>query len=166
MTDPLSISTGVVGLIGFALGSLQQITSLVQSVKGAPSAVTGLAAEISSLETILETLANHIQSNDFGKTDDRQADFLRLLQEPLSQCVSCSQDMREKLKPYIRSDSVAKDSTWRGLSWFLHEKEFLELRRKLAAQKSALDIAVSVVNLYANSMTSLILKLNDAQGHY
>lgn len=147
MTDPLSVTAGVVGLIGFALGSLQQTISLVQGVKGAPSAVTALAAEINTLKLILETLTSHIQNNDFGNNDHQQADFLRLLQEPLQQCVSSSQDIREKLKPYIRSDGVAKDNTWRGLSWFLHEKEFLELKRNLAAQRSALDIAVSVVNL-------------------
>lgn len=147
MTDPLSVTAGVVGLIGFAVDNLKKTISLVQGVKGAPSAVTALVAETNTLKLILETLTNHIKQNDFGRNDPAQADFLRLLQEPLQQCVVSSREVGDKLKPYIRNDGVAKENTWRGLSWFLHEKEFLELRRNLAAQKSALDIAVSVVNL-------------------
>ena len=140
------MTAGVVGIVGFTLGSIQQTISLVQGVKGAPTAVNAIVEELNSLKVVLETLTKFLTQTDLRDREGR-SEFLRLLNDPLLKCVSYSHDIREKLKPYIRTDGAAKVSTWRGLSWFLHEKEFLALRRNLDGQKSALEIAVSVVNL-------------------
>lgn len=146
MTDPLSVTAGIVGIAGFALASVRRTISLIQGVLGAPSAVNALKGELNTLEHVLQSLNNIINDESLRK-QNQHLDFFNLLQNPLQQCVLTSHDISEKLKPYIKSDGIAKTTTWKGLSWFLHEKEFLELKQNLASQRSALEIAVSVVNL-------------------
>jgi hypothetical protein len=146
MADPLSVSASVVGIIGFALGSVRETINLIQGVLGAPSAVNTLRDELNSLNHVLNSL-NDIVKGGARQKQNQHHDIFALLEIPVQQCVLTTHSIREELRPYIKSNGAAKTATWKGFSWFMHEKEFLVLKQSLASQKSALEIALSVVNM-------------------
>ena len=146
MSDPLSITFGVIGTTAVALQAVQKLKSFIDGIEGAPGA-------IKNLSTGLETLNNVIQTLQSTLTDSHTAEFhararvFQLLNEPLRNCIGIVDLVSEKLNPFIKQSGRSSKSKRRSFVWTYREKEFTDLKTLLLPYKSSLEIALSAATL-------------------
>ncbi len=146
MTDPVSLTFGVIGTAGVALHSARRTKEFIDGIRGAPRSVNVLSNDLRSLENVLETLEGLLKNRDIVDGGG-PAQVIPLLRAPLDNCISTLEELRIKVKPFTKPSGDAKTSKWRGFTWTFREKDITDVRTVLMSYKSSLDIAVSVANL-------------------
>ena len=150
MTDPLSVTFGVVGTAAVALSAAQKLKSFIDGIEGAPSAIDALSKDLFALSSVLHTLKDSVSNPNLINVH-AQARVLRLLEEPLQNCVAVVNLISEKLRPFVKPAAKVNKSKWRGFVWTYREKEFNDLKMLLLSYKSSLEIAISAATLYVTT---------------
>lgn len=139
--DPLSIATGCTSLVGTIIRVSISINGFVRDVRSARSELDGVSRELLSLKTILELLqqdASDSTAVSFPETLRKQITGI------ITNCSGVIQEIQDVLEKHQenRVDKAAK--------WALSGKSDVnKLRSSLEAHKSALEIALDMLALYA-----------------
>lgn len=151
MTDPFSILTGAIAILGAALRTCQVTEDFIKGIKGAPEAVAKLYGDVTSLLQVLKTLEALLNKRE-SLQNAALLKFLPNLRLPLDHCMKALADVDCALKPYVKTLGSKGGSKWRVSSTaFLfkyREKDIESLQRGLLSTQSMLDSAVQVVHLY------------------
>jgi hypothetical protein len=137
--DPLSIAGTCVSLVGTITKTSILVTGFVRDVRAARSDLDAVSRELLSLKTVLELLAD-----DFAEPAGKS--FPETLRKQITGIVSnCSGVV-------IEIEHTLKKHEGTGLKksaqWVLSGKDDIaKLRSSLEAHKSALEIALDMVNL-------------------
>lgn len=147
MADPLSVTAGVVGVLGFALHGAKRLYEFIDSLRSAPKDIATLSADLRALYEVLAVLA--------GMQDTLAANssLCQCLQAPLDNCVDVFEEFTVTLHKSTTAtrDGGTRVRTWKNLEWAFKDKEIQLFRDTLITYKASLDLAVGALTLYDSS---------------
>jgi hypothetical protein len=145
--DPLSVTSGVVGLIVTAVQAAQAVSTLISDIKDAPTDVKDLQSDVKSLAALLATTQSLYDT--YGKKSVQDAaTFGVTLDICLQRCIGPLKGLEELLKPF-GAGSAKKRSLGRALSWFtwiMKKGAIKGLKDRLKDAKASLTLTVSVLS--------------------
>lgn len=150
MAEPIGAISGVAGLIIFATNLSVGIRRRIDAVRGLPRTLQALSADLKGFVSVLGTLQGYLDHEDTKQgvlhpgTVDELAD---VLEDCIRVFTELNQQLNRDLNGSGEASVDAKMSAWRRLRLSFRDKDFEELRAKLAARKLTLTVAVSVANL-------------------
>src|SRR5437762_2214027 len=97
MGDPLSIVSGIVGIISLAATTAQSLSTLLADIRDAPSDILVLDKDIKSLEGIL-TNAKGIYEIHGTDIDDEA--LVKTFTDCLQQCLLSMEGLKKMLEPF------------------------------------------------------------------
>jgi hypothetical protein len=146
MADPISIVTGVVGLIKASCDITKLLTNIIGSVKDAPAQAAFAVADISETRTILSQLQNFLlrfETADKSRTALVQVDQLV---DVISGCVATFSEFEAVLDKIAGSDMTLAGRA----KWALWDEEKIScLLARLQRHKSSLSLLVIVLTGYS-----------------
>jgi hypothetical protein len=134
MTDPFSVVTGVIGIVGVALSNTRQVYDFISGIKGAPEAVTTLYGDLDSLANILQQLSVLTR-------DPSQALFIVPLKGSLERCIAALKQLKRSIKPYVEGLQNGRRK-WKRFAWNFKEKEVTALQVRLGSCRDNLQLAI------------------------
>jgi Fungal N-terminal domain of STAND proteins len=139
MADPISLSSGLVTLVSFALQSGVLLYKAVDSFRSHNRKVRELREELEALNGVLEAL--HETVNDNAELD------LPALKLPLLRCGKACKDFEEKIIKCTSRSNESRTSfrDWAKLSYL--GEDITEFRNMLAGYKATINIALADANL-------------------
>lgn len=143
MADPLSITAGIAGLLGFALHGSKRMLDFIDNIRDAPRDIAALSVDLKARYQELAALAAMHEGFD---RNPAMGDFLR---EPLTNCVDVFTEFTTMLNQYIitTKDGSKRVRTWKHVAWAFKDKEIQLFRNTLLAYKSSLTIAIGAMTL-------------------
>lgn len=133
MGDPLSIASGVIGILTLALNASKKLYELSQSIQGHPREVESMRDEFKMLSSILKQLQQK-STKALSSKDE-------LLEAPLKGCFDCCDELNKYLKG-LGSPGVRD---WLRLQF--RGRAIEDLKARLLSYKSYLSIALQVIEL-------------------
>jgi hypothetical protein len=139
MADPISLSSGLVALVMFALKSSTLLYDTVQSYRSHPKNVRDLEDELEALAGVLRALSETVEQN---KATDYTA-----LKLPLFRCGNACNEFDEVIAK-CSSHSGGSRTSFRDWAKLRYMGDGIdEFRRMLAGYKSTINIALADANL-------------------
>ena len=133
--DPLSIAGGCVGLVASIAQLSVVINGFVRGVRDARGDLDAVNRELLSLKTVLELLADDVSATSKAPLPDT---LQRQISGIVTNCGGVVADIEETLQKY----------DGKSVLWTISGKgDMAKLRSALEAHKSALDIALDMVNM-------------------
>jgi hypothetical protein len=132
MTDPFSITVGVIGLLSSLAGMSVQLNEMRKEFVEAENEIDALLRELGDLTNVLSKLQN--AQGELGLPDNLSRDLAVLLR-------NCSSTATE-VEIHLRKSSARR---FRAAYWtFSGKKECLQLCRGLEAFKATISITLNV----------------------
>jgi hypothetical protein len=152
MLDPLSLSSGIAGLLSLTIEVTRTSYEYISGVKDAPKSALALISAVTSLENVLRDLRNKIVLNA------DVADLLHSVQ--LSSSVrdqvlqQCEVDLRAFLDELRNQPGVGTPtSSWQRLKWPIKEPEMRKKLERLQWYQSQLTTLTTNDTLVVTSLT-------------
>ncbi|KAL8654100.1 MAG: hypothetical protein Q9226_003563 [Calogaya cf. arnoldii] len=155
MADPLSVASGIGGLVTLTDLVFSRIFKYVQAVKGASKEIAALSSEVGALYGVLSSLQLVAQ-----QLDPRTISATTLRAHHIN---SCTQTL-EKMRKILDKDSTSSlqtqtlESVKRKLHWPFSSSEVKSLLAECERHKATLGLA-----LKADSMTGLVQLLSNQE---
>ncbi len=147
MGDPLSIVSGIAGIISLAATTAQSLSTLLADIRDAPSDILELDTDIKSLEAVL-TNAKGIYEIHGTDIDDEA--LVKTFTDCLQQCLLSMEGLKKMLEPFaVYQTKNGRKSPMRMIGrtlWTMKKGEVRNSRGKLRDGKASLTLAVSVLN--------------------
>lgn len=148
MADPLSITSGVIALVTFALSASVNLYTTVRDFKSRDKKARALKDEIgdlsSVLQTLLETISNHADI-DFNA-----------LKGPLDRCGNACNEYGELILRCTKHSTDSQASTRDWITQKYLQGDITDFRDMLAGYKSTISIALASVNMYVSLPLDLL----------
>jgi sugar-specific transcriptional regulator TrmB len=145
MADPISLASGLLALVTFALKSSTVLYDTVQSYRSHPKNVRDLKDELEALAGVLQALSETVKQN-------KDTDFTAL-KLPLLRCGNACGEFGEALA-HCSSRSGGSKTSFRDWAKLKYMGDGIdEFRRMLAGYKSTINIALADANLRQSSVT-------------
>jgi len=150
MADPISLASGLVALVTFALKSSSLLYDTVQSYRSHPKNVRDLKDELEALAGVLQALSETVEQN-------KDTDFTAL-KLPLLRCGNACKEFDEVIAKCSSHSGGSRTSfrDWAKLKYMGDGID--EFRRMLAGYKSTINIALADANLRQSSVTAECLE--------
>ncbi len=144
MADPLSIASGIGGLIALAASTAQGLTTLITDIRNAPAEIEDLKQDLQALDTVIKTTANLYQVYGLKVEDAALSETFSGI---LEGCVRPMQNLEKVLQRFSGSDSKSgRRSPMVMMLWTMRKGEIRGLRDRLRDGKASLTLAVDVFN--------------------
>jgi hypothetical protein len=144
MADPLSIASGVAGLISLTFDVAQSVSTLISDINDAPTDIKDLDSDVTSLSALLSTTQSLY--NTYGKNlAEDAASFGTTLDVCIRRCLGPLQELQTLLKPYGKLSGTRKNLL-RMMGWAMKKGEIKTLKDRLKDAKASLSLTVSVLN--------------------
>jgi hypothetical protein len=149
MTDPLSVTAGVVGITAFALRSVQQLTAFIESIRDAPEIITGIKEDLGAVEGVLSSLSRVLQTKDLSAETLESLDQNANIKVAVENCSKECARFRATLAHWMRHSTETKTFWWdRVRAGYFGEKSTEAFLRRLGATKATVNVALSGAILY------------------
>jgi hypothetical protein len=142
--DPLSVISGVTGLVVGAVSTAQALITLIQDLKDAPAEIRQLQEELNSLSSVLQSTELLCDTYDFRLED---ATLVAAVQNCVQSNSAAMESLRAILEPFVQQASWRK-GPMRAISWTMRKGEIKTHRTRFRDQTAGLTLAVSVLNGY------------------
>jgi hypothetical protein len=139
MADPISLASGLVALVTFALQSSTLLYQTVDSYRSHSKKVRDLKEELEALALVLQTLSETV-----GKNKDTKLTALEL---PLLRCGNACKEFKDVITKCSARSGGSRTSfrDWAKLRYMGDGID--EFREMLAGYKSTINIALADANL-------------------
>jgi hypothetical protein len=143
--DPISISTGVVGLIQASYAITKLLTNFIAAVRGAPAQAALAVSEIDEMRIILEQIQNFVlrfETADKSRTALIQVD--RLV-DVISGCVATFSEFEAALDKITKSSKTLVGRA----KWAVWDEEKIDgFVARLQRHKLSLSVLVTILTGY------------------
>ncbi|EMT72715.1 hypothetical protein NOF04DRAFT_11818 [Fusarium oxysporum II5] len=151
MSDPLSVTASVVGIVGALLHGSKRLYEFIDSLQNAPKDIAALSTDLRALYEILAHITN---------VQDRLSSHLALcvsLKAPLENCLSIFDEFTALLQGFTQTsrDGTIQVRVWKQMAWAFKDKEIQLFRDTITTYKVSLDMALSAMTF------STIASLNE-----
>jgi vacuolar-type H+-ATPase subunit I/STV1 len=116
--DPLSVSSGVAGLLSLAIQVGMTVAAYTNSVQGASKSAQKLEREIQAFSSVLKQLSEFLQSKDANHIAFEPTSVLLVA---TNSCDKELSDLQKKLEKFSKGDKASR--ILQKLSWPFTEKE-------------------------------------------
>ncbi|SCO84275.1 uncharacterized protein FRV6_08402 [Fusarium oxysporum] len=143
MSDPLSVTASVVGIVGALLHGSKRLYKFIDSLQNAPKDIAALSTDLRAFYEILAHLTN---------IQDRLSSHLDLcvsLKAPLKNCLNVFDEFTTLLQGFTQTsrDGTIQVRVWKQMAWAFKDKEIQLFRDTITTYKISLDIALSAITL-------------------
>src|SRR5687767_12599122 len=137
MTEPVSLASGLMTLVVFALQGSKSLYQTIESFQGHQRTVRELREELESLEEVLQSLREAATSSNVNLTS---------LKLPLLRCGKACKEFEDVIaKCAVRSESRTSFRDWARLRYMGNDVN--GFRHMLAGYKSTIAIALGDANM-------------------
>ncbi|KAF2101689.1 ankyrin [Rhizodiscina lignyota] len=144
MTDPLSVTSGVAGLIALVATTTQSLITIISDLRDAPADIQDVNHDVHALSSLIRTTDDLYQVYGL-KADD--AALTDTFNECLSGCLRPMKDLEKILQRFSGTErGGGRRSPMRVMMWTMRKGEIRGLRDRLRDSKASLTLAVSVFN--------------------
>ena len=142
MTDPLSITAGVVGFIGAAAQISSLLIKGIRSVKEAPRQTDAALTEVSEISSILCSLEAFLLGEEIP--DESRACLLQVdqLVTIISSCVLTFSELEKLLDELRTEDQDILDC----IKWATRESAITAIIQRLQNHKASLSLILAILN--------------------
>ncbi|GAD95439.1 hypothetical protein BC1G_13219 [Paecilomyces variotii No. 5] len=153
MTDPLSVSTGIIGVVIPALHGARLLLEDLRNIKDAPRTVRELEDIITSIEVALTSLQG-VTNEDWDALGKTVADQVKAATHA---CTETCYVIREDLQRWTRHSSSGKLSVWdRANIGVFRQSRIKSMLEQLQSCKITIISVVSIATLYSSIRHSRI----------
>jgi hypothetical protein len=147
MTDPLSITAGVIGVVTFALQGSKILCDVIGTYQDAGSTLTDLKVDVDATSATLASIAASLQNTNDSSFSDSVRKCLQEAKPAITGCGDACRDFSNELSK-IMSHSKDKEVSKRDKMklWF-KEKKILGFRYRLGSYKSTLNIVLTLASM-------------------
>lgn len=160
MADPLSIASGIVGLITAAGKLASIIGDFVQNTKDAPSLATGIMTELIALKTIFHAVQKMMLDDDTGALDETRLSMISVndLRLALMGCI-CVMDSLEReicglnvnhvngrMQKATSQTGPSRQTVAIKLKWGLKTSTLKNILNDLQRHKLTLNLMLTTIN--------------------
>ena len=147
MSDPLSITAGVIAVAGLAYSSCRVLKDTINSFRNAPKMLVDLREALSVLQNLLDSLMNVLKDlEDSALSSNQRACFVNL-QPAIKHCESTCSSFAGRLSQ-ITSHSVPDHVNWFDKTRLhFNENDVSLLKTALERDKQTLDVALGMATL-------------------
>ncbi|KAF5989612.1 GATA transcription factor LreA [Fusarium bulbicola] len=151
MSDPLSVTASVVGIVGALLHGSKRLYEFIDSLRNAPKDIAALSTDLRALYEILahvtniqDRLSNHV-------------DLCTSLKAPLENCLNIFDEFTTLLQGFTQTsrNGTIQVRVWKQMAWAFRDKEIQLFRDTITTYKVSLDMALSAMTF------STIASLNE-----
>jgi hypothetical protein len=145
MTDPISITTGVVGLIQASYEMSLLLTTFISSVKDAPAQAAIAVSEINETRIILGKLQNFLLRFETADKSQRARIEVDQLVDVITGCVATFSEFEAALEKITGSRMTLMGR----VKWVMRDEEKIAgLITRLQGHKSSLSLLVIILIAY------------------
>lgn len=146
--DPLSITTGVIGITEFAFSSINNLRSLIDGIKEATDVLEDVTSNLEAIQLPLSALEN-LQIPDSKTYDETKKDLEKTgVAEAVNNCGQACADFTKKLEQWTKHSSTAKLSLRDRLSVGLWNKEKIQtFRTRVSSCRAIVQFAIGSAQL-------------------
>ncbi|KAF2650330.1 hypothetical protein K491DRAFT_697387 [Lophiostoma macrostomum CBS 122681] len=147
MTDPLSVTAGVVGIAAAALHTIHVLIEDIENVKGAPKAITDIKSDLTAVEGSLSSL-HQVLDDPEALPDALKAQIgSKNIENAVRGCdIACS-DFREPLKSWTKHSTGDKTSKRDRLKiGLLKQGKIKAFTQQLASCKATVSMGLDTAN--------------------
>jgi hypothetical protein len=127
MADPLSVASGVAGLVGLAIQATQLTCRYVAEVDRAGEAALQFLTSLSLLRDVLERMSESYHDDDLCSITQRHPDIL--VYDKFEKCKASLEKVRKKLEALFRDDGTIRKR--KALVWPFQSSETASLITQL-----------------------------------
>lgn len=139
MADPLSISSGVIALVTFALQSSVALYTTIRSFQSQDKNARALKSELGDLASVLEALLETISNNP-------NIDF-RALKLPILRCGKACEEYGDLIARCTRHSTESRSSFRDWITQKYLQGDINDFKAMLAGYKSTINIALANANM-------------------
>ena len=142
MSDPLSVASGVAGLLCLGSAVSKLFYSFFIATLGAPSSARSLASGLFSLNTALGQVQEVLLDTRFFQ----QSNDLDII--VLEGCLTHCTELFTSVESRVRKSGLAEDQqgkaskAWESVKWVFREDEIAEILRSVADEKATLSLVL------------------------
>jgi len=141
MADPLSIASGIAGLISLSATTYSGLSAFLAKAKNAPKAVHAILLEISEMGLVLNSVSDLITAFDHIPKSRKKMIQVEHLVVVLTQTFDTFVDLRTLL---TRFNSIP-DKPWMRIQWARIQSKADELVQQLRAQKGSMSLVLNIL---------------------
>ncbi|KAF5604281.1 GATA transcription factor [Fusarium subglutinans] len=151
MSDPLSVTASVVGIVGALLHGSKRLYEFIDSLQNAPKDIAALSTDLRALYEILAHVT-HIQDRLSSHVD-----LCTSLKAPLENCLNIFDEFTTLLQGFTQTsrNGTIQVRVWKQMAWAFKDKEIQLFRDTITTYKVSLDMALSAMTF------STIASLNE-----
>lgn len=146
--DPLSITTGVLGITEFAFSSINNLRSLIDGLNEAKDMLQDVTSDLEAIQLPLSALEN-LQISDSTTYDETKKDLEKTgVAEAVNNCGQACADFAKKLEQWTKHSSTTKLSLRDRLSVGLWNKEKIQtFRMRVSSCRAIVQFAIGSTQL-------------------
>ncbi len=141
MTDPLSITAGIIAVATLAYNSTKSLADFIDSLKDAPKLISDLKVDINATQGVIKSLKSLLENRDGSSLPNKLRVCLSSAKVPLEDCQAVSKAFELKLKEWFHN------SRWDNLKANFKETKIEKFRTRLRDTRDTLHLALTVCSL-------------------
>ncbi|KAF7521785.1 hypothetical protein PCG10_007882 [Penicillium crustosum] len=147
--DPLSITTGVLGITEFAFSSINNLRSLIDGLNEAKDMLQDVTSDLEAIQLPLSALEN-LQISDSTTYDETKKDLEKTgVAEAVNNCGQACAEFTKKLEQWTKHSSTTKLSLRDRLSVGLWNKEKIQtFRTRVSSCRAIVQFAIGSTQLF------------------
>ncbi|KAL9628464.1 MAG: hypothetical protein Q9164_007266 [Protoblastenia rupestris] len=142
MSDPLSITVGVIGILGVAAQVSSTLINFTQKVKQAPQQARAMATEVSETSVILSQLQSFLLGQESA---DRSRTSLLKIDDIVTIVTGCLLTFAE-LEDLLDQLKTEGMDTLDRVKWIKKESTIKDLIQRLQSHKASLSLMLNILN--------------------
>ena len=148
MTDPLSVTAGIIAVAGLAYSSSKALYELISTIQDTPQVFQDLNQYIAALSQILEALRINLNGRN-ARLSESQIVCLQEMKPTLEGCDLACRDFRTKIEKLTIHSHDGRRSFRDSIKLHFQNKGIADFRMRLTGWKESLALALDVALLYA-----------------
>jgi hypothetical protein len=148
MGDPLSVISGVVGVVAVGLHGLRLLVADIEAIKKAPEAIRSVESDIRAVERVFSSLESRIGGSD--KVSQRFAESIKdfKVESTLATCNQACAEFHITIKKWMKNSTDGDTFWWDRVRVGLFGESRIQLfRSQLGTCKDTIIIALDTANL-------------------
>ena len=146
MTDPLSVSAGVIAVAGLAYSSSKALYELISTIRDAPQVFQNLNQYIAALSQTLNALKTNVDGCG-AKLSVSQIAYLQEVKPTLEGCDLACKDFKTKIERLTVHSQDGRRSFRDGIKLNFQNKSIADFQMRLVGWKESLALALDIVLL-------------------
>ena len=142
MSEPFSIPTGLLGVLGTAYGIAKDTHDFISAIKSAPKRIRSLSADINTFCSILGNL-KRVLREERRLSGGPTPKVPEALEPAFTNSMRIFNYLGRLISSYVTSSGDSCTLVWRAFVWTWNSKEVKSLTEDRMAQKATLSLALT-----------------------